>query len=146
MLTMPGPAKAGFAARSRGSRTSLVTIAIAIVAVGAGSALAAQPSATAHTAATAAVSCGDVTGDTWTIPGTGEPSGQSYVVVAQNIPCSQARALGAYMALGGAGRKGWKCTRHKHFNGDCKRTVRRRNRRTSQVVGWYPDISRPNGP
>jgi hypothetical protein len=140
------PASAWVAARSRWSCVSLVTIGMAMIAVSPGSALAGQPSARAHAAASPATSCEDVTGDTWTIPGAGEPSGDSYVVVAQNIGCFHARLLGAYMALGGAGLKGWKCTRHKHFNGDCKHTIRRRHRRTLQVVGWYPDISRPNGP
>jgi hypothetical protein len=139
MTTARAPIRVRSAPRRRLLLTVLLAISFAAIA-------AAITPAAAHTMAGAARSCGDVTGDTWTIPGSGEPSGNAYVVLAENIPCSQARTIGAYMALGGAGFKGWKCVRHKHFNGDCKRFARRRNPRTRQVVGWYPDIGRPSGP
>jgi hypothetical protein len=91
-------------------------------------------------------SCGDVTGDPWTFPGAAPVSGDLYVVLAQNISCARARSLGAYMALGGSGRKGWKCTRRKRFNGGCRHVVRRRGHKpTVQRVAWYPDIAHPGG-
>jgi hypothetical protein len=126
----------------------LVTIAIAIVAMGAGPALAARQSVSAHAASPAAITCDDVLGPTWTIPGSGEPTGDSYVVIAQNIPCSRAVGVAVVFANRILGpRLGWKCTYHKHFNGDCKRTLRRRRHRPIvQVVGWYPDFAHPNGP
>ncbi len=125
------------------SAAALVTIAIA--ALGAGSASAGQLPTHARAAAGATTVCGTVTGDRWKIPGPGEPSGDAYVVVAQNLGCKGARFAVTVMVLGNPGFKGFKCHRFKHFNGDCKRTIHRGRRRIVQVFGWYPDLAHPNG-
>ena len=122
---------------------ALATIAIA--ALGAASATAAPPPAQAHAAASGTTACGTVTGDPWKIPGPGELSGDAYVVVAHNLGCKGARFVVTVMVLGSPGFKGFKCTRYKHFNGECKRTIRRGRRRVVQLFGWYPDLAHPNG-
>jgi hypothetical protein len=140
--TSRGPA----IARGRRLCVSLLMIGVAFAAVSVAPALAAHTSATIDAASTGLVTCGDVAGDRWMFPGAAPVSGDSYVVLAQNVSCSRARSLGAYMALGGAGRKGWKCTRRKRFNGGCRHVVRRRGHRpTVQRVAWYPDIAHPSG-
>jgi hypothetical protein len=131
------------ASRTRRSAAALVT---AVIAVSLGAGVTAIAPVAAQTMAGDLKTCGDVTGDTWTFPGPNEPSGDAYVVLAENVPCSRARSIGAYMALGGAGFKGWKCARHKHFNGGCGRFVRRPHPRTRQFVAWYADLAHPNGP
>ena len=112
-------------------------VAIAIAALGAGSASAAPRSPQARAAATKTTVCEPVTGDRWKIPGPGEPSG---------LGCKTAQLLANNLVLGSPGFKGFKCIRHKHFNGDCKRTIHRGRRRIVQVFGWYPDLAHPNGP
>jgi hypothetical protein len=131
------------ASRKRRSGAALLTV-VAAISLAAGVTTIAP--AAAHTMAGELESCGDVTGDTWTFPGSSEPSGDAYVVLAENVPCSRARSIGAYMALGGAGFKGWKCVRHKHFNGGCGRFARRPHPRTRQFVAWYADLAHPSGP
>jgi hypothetical protein len=137
------PTAVWLASRRRRAGASLLAV-VAAICFGAGAA--AITPAAAHTMAGELNRCDDVTGNTWTIPGRSDLSGEAYVVLAENIPCSQARTLGAYMALGGARFKGWKCARKKHFNGGCGRFVHRQRGRTRQFVAWYPDLASPSGP
>jgi hypothetical protein len=126
---------------------SLITIGIAIGGSPAGAALAARPPISAHAASNATITCDDTSGRPWTIPGAGEPSGDQYVVIAQNIPCGHAEMVATVFVNGGKPSHGWTCRFHNHFNGDCKHTVRRRRHRpVVQVVGWYPDFAHPNAP
>lgn len=131
--------------RSKGLVRSAAT-AIAIASVTAGLASVAQAAPTAHPAAATTVVCQDVTGDRWTYPDPGQPGGVAYVVIAQNLDCKIAQLLANNLVLGAPGFKTFKCIRRTQFSGDCKRTIRRRHRRTVQVFGWYPDFGHPNGP
>jgi hypothetical protein len=127
-------------------RLCVALVTIVIAALGTGSASAAPASAHARVAASGTTVCGTVTGDRWKIPGSGEPSGDAYVVLAHNLGCKGARFAATVMVLGNPGFPGFKCRRLSHFNGDCKRTIRRGRRRLVQVFAWYADVAHPNGP